>query len=121
MKTIRNRIKELERKKRAKKSDYDTYEPTFEEEDELLRKYHPRHKWFKLPTEERRRIWSKNIPPGYTKHEWDMLAHEQRGDTKRNSPDPEIRLNYEIDGLLLNALIKESEIEEELERTMSSK
>jgi hypothetical protein len=121
MKTIKSRIKKLELKINDSKSDYDTYEPTFEEEDELLRKYYPRHKWFKLPIEERRRIWSKNIPPGYTKNEWDILAPEQRGDTKRNSPDPEIRLNYEIHGLLLNALIKESEIEEELERTMSSK
>ena len=121
MKTIKNRIKILERKRRATKSDYQTFEPTFEEEDELLRKYYPSHKWFKLPIEERRRIWSKAIPPGYTKKEWDELPPESKGNARKNSDDPDIRLNYEIHGLLLNALIKESEIEEELERTMSSK
>ena len=121
MKTIKNRIKKLEQKISESKSDYEAYESTFEEEDELLRKYYPSHKWFDLPTEERRRIWSKAIPPGYTKKEWDELPPESKGNARKNSDDPDIRLNYEISHLLLGALIKESEMEEELERTMSSK
>jgi hypothetical protein len=121
MKTIRNRIKELERKKRVKKFDYEIYESTFEEDDELHRKYIPNHIWLKLPIEERKRIWSKKIPPGYTKNEWEQLSIWDRGKALKNSDDPDIRLNYEISNLIFKALIKESEIEEELERTMSSK
>ena len=121
MKTIKSRIKRLELKTRATKSDYETYEATFEEEDELLRKYYPSHTWFDLPTEERRRIWSKNIPPGYTKNEWEQLSIWNRGKARKNSDDPDIRLNYEISDLIFKALMEELEAEEELERTMSSK
>ena len=121
MKTIKSRIKKLELKINDSKSDYEPSEPPFEEEDELLRKYYPSHKWFDLPTEERRRIWSKNIPPGYTKKEWDELPSQSKGNACKNSDDPEIRLNFEISHLLLGALIEESEMEEEKERTMSSK
>lgn len=43
------------------------------------------------------------------------------GKTLKNSEDPDIKLNYEISDLLFKALIEESVMEEELERTMSSK